>query len=82
MHLADEHHATLSQISLVWMLSKKPWIVPIPGTSHLCSLKENAGAADIRLSHEEVDNIDRTLDRMPISEVFCGSRILETGRQN
>ena len=78
LHLADEHHATPSQISLAWMLCKKPWIVPIPGTRHLCRLKENAGAADIILSREEIDIIDRTLDIMPMSEVFGGSKILQT----
>lgn len=39
MTLADKKHATPSQISLAWMLCKKPWIVPIPGTRHLCRLK-------------------------------------------
>lgn len=77
LHLADEHHATPSQISLAWMLCKRPWIVPIPGTRHLCRLKENAGAADVRLSREEIANIDHTLDTMPMSEVFGGSKILQ-----
>lgn len=76
LHLADEHHATPSQISLAWMLCKKPRIVPIPGTRHLCRLKENAGASDVRLSQKEIDNIDRTLDTIPMSEVFGGSKIL------
>lgn len=76
MHLAGEHNATPSQISLAWMLCKKPWIVPIPGTRHTDRLRENAGAADIKLSREEVENIDRTLDRIPMSEVFRGSKII------
>ena len=46
--LAEQKHATPAQISLAWMLCKKPWIVPIPGTRKLCRLKENIGAADIR----------------------------------
>ena len=75
--LADEHHATPSQISLAWMLSKKPWIVPIPGTRHLCRLKENAGAPDVKLSSEEINRIDHTLDTMPMSEVFGGSKIVK-----
>lgn len=75
--LADEHHATPSQISLAWMLGKKPWIVPIPGTRHLCRLKENAGATDVRLSKKEIERIDRRLDAMPMSEVFGGSKILK-----
>lgn len=75
--LADEHHATPSQISLAWMLCKKPWIVPIPGTRHLSRLKENAGAADVKLSREEVERIDRALATMPMSDVFGGSRIIK-----
>lgn len=73
--LADDKHATPSQISLAWMLCKKPYIVPIPGTRHLCRLKENIGAADINLSAEEVEAIDRRLDSIPMSEVFGGSKI-------
>ena len=75
--LADEKHATPSQISLAWMLCKKPYIVPIPGTRHLCRLKENIGAADINLSTDEVEAIDRQLDSIPMSEVFGGSKIVE-----
>lgn len=73
--LAEEHHATPSQIALAWMLCKHPWIVPIPGTRHLCRLKENIGAADISLTVDEVLNIDEKLDNMKMSEVFGGSSI-------
>ena len=76
--LADEKHATPSQISLAWMLCKKPYIVPIPGTRHLCRLKENIGATDINLSAEEVKAIDRQLDSIPMSEVFGGSKIVRS----
>ena len=58
------------------MLCKKPWIVPIPGTRHLCRLKENAGAVDVRLSEAEVKDIDEALDGITMSEVFGGSRIV------
>lgn len=73
--LADEKHATPSQISLAWMLCKKPYIVPIPGTRHLCRLKENIGAADIELTAEEVAAIDHQLDEIPMSDVFGGSKV-------
>lgn len=76
--LADAHDATPSQISLAWMLCKKPWIVPIPGTRHLNRLKENAAATEIKLSAEEIENIDRSLDSLPMSEVFGGSEIVKT----
>ena len=80
LHLADEHHATPSQISLAWMLCKKPWIVPIPGTRHLCRLKEDAGATDVKLTNKEIEAIDSTLDSMTMSEVFGGSKILSTAK--
>lgn len=73
--LAEKHHATPSQIALAWMLCRKPWIVPIPGTRHLSRLKENAGAADVHLSHSEIEAIDTTLAAMPMSAVFGGSPI-------
>lgn len=73
--LAEEHHATPSQVALAWMMNKKPWIVPIPGTRHLCRLKENIGAADIQLTAEQVENIDAALGAMRMSEVFGGSPI-------
>ncbi len=75
--LADEKHATPSQISLAWMLCKKPYIVPIPGTRHLCRLKENIGAADINLTTDEVEAIVRQLDSIPMSEVFGGSKVIQ-----
>lgn len=73
--LANEHRATASQISLAWMMNKRPSIVPIPGTRHLFRLKENIGAADIYLTDEEVKAIDMALDSMEMSEVFGGSPI-------
>ena len=73
--LAAEKNATPAQISLAWMLCKKPYIVPIPGTRKLNRLQENAGAADIVLSAAEVVLIDEALAHMEMSHVFGGSRI-------
>lgn len=69
---AETHHATPAQVSLAWMLCKKPWIVPIPGTRKSGRLQENAGAADIIFTQEEVVAIDKALDGMEMSEVFSG----------
>ena len=74
---AESRDATPAQISMAWMLCKKPWIVPIPGTRKRERLLENAGAADIKLSAEEVQALDDALDRMEMSEVFGGSRIVK-----
>ena len=73
--LADSHHATPAQVSLAWMLCKKSWIVPIPGTRKYYRLKENIGAADIHLTPSEVADIDNALDNMEMTEVFGGSKI-------
>ncbi len=72
--LAEQNNATPAQISLAWMLCKKPYIVPIPGTRRLSRLLENAGAADVTLSAEEVSAIDEALNGMEMSEVFGGSK--------
>ena len=76
--LASEHDATMGQISLAWMLSKKPYIVPIPGTRKRKRLIENAGATAIDLSPDEVAAIDGALDAMSMSEVFGGSHVHES----
>ena len=75
--LAGEKNATPAQISLAWMLRKKPYIVPIPGTRKLSRLTENAGAAEVMLSVEKVAKIDKALDNMEMSQVFGGSRVVE-----
>ncbi len=75
--LAEEHRATPSQVALAWMMNKRRWIVPIPGTRRLYRLKENAGAADIRLTAGQVRSIDEALDTMEMSEVFGGSPVRE-----
>ena len=74
-NFAQEKDATPAQISLAWMLAKKPWIVPIPGTRKLGRLEENLKSADVKLSAEEVKEIDEMLDTIPMSQVFGGSKI-------
>lgn len=57
--IAGQKDATPAQIALAWLLAKKPWIVPIPGTTKLHRFEENIAAADIKLTSEEVENIDK-----------------------
>lgn len=71
--MAEEKQATPAQISLAWMLCKKPYIVPIPGTRKLNRLEENAGASEIILTAEEVDALDQALSSMEMSDVFGGT---------
>lgn len=50
--------ATPAQIALAWLLARKPWIVPIPGTTNLNRLEENLGATEIPLTAEDLREID------------------------
>lgn len=71
--MAEEKQATPAQISLAWMLCKKPYIVPIPGTRKLNRLEENADASEIFLTKEEVEALDQALSSMEMSDVFGGT---------
>ena len=75
--LARQKEATPAQISLAWMLCKKPYIVPIPGSRKAERIQENAGAAEIRLTGEEVAAIDQSLNSMEMSGVYGGAKILD-----
>lgn len=74
-NLAKEKNATTAQISLAWMMNKKEYIVPIPGSRKIERLRENASAASIQLTQEEVGKIDHQLDEIKTSGVFGGSPV-------
>jgi aryl-alcohol dehydrogenase-like predicted oxidoreductase len=59
--IAAGKDATPAQIALAWVLSKKPWIVPIPGTRKLERLDENLGAVDVELTIEEQSDLNDAL---------------------
>jgi aryl-alcohol dehydrogenase-like predicted oxidoreductase len=63
---AKEKKATPAQIALAWLLAKKLWIVPIPGTTKLDRLEENLGAADVQLSGPEVAVLEEASSRVKI----------------
>ena len=73
--LAERKRATPAQISLAWMLCKKPYIVPIPGSRKVERMRENAGAAEVVLSPAEVEALDKALDTIPMSAVFGGTAV-------
>ena len=73
----EAKRATPAQISLAWMLCKRPNLVPIPGTRKSERLRENAGAAEIELSPEELAHIDCALNHMEMSAVFGGANIIK-----
>ncbi len=55
---AQRKKATPAQLALAWLLAKKPWIVPIPGTTKLHRLEENLGAANLELTPEDLRAIE------------------------
>ena len=57
--IAARKNATPAQLALAWLLSQKPWIAPIPGTTKLLRLEENMGATAIELTAEDLREIDR-----------------------
>jgi aryl-alcohol dehydrogenase-like predicted oxidoreductase len=64
--IAAQKKATSAQIALAWLLSQKPWIVPIPGTTKLHRLEENLVAADIELTPTDLGEIDQALSQITI----------------
>jgi pyridoxine 4-dehydrogenase len=58
--------ATRAQIALAWLLARKPWIVPIPGTTKLHRLEENVGAAAVELSADDLGAIEAALQQIEV----------------
>ena len=56
--IASQKQATSAQLALAWMLAKKPWIVPIPGTTKQHRLEENMASASIELTETELNQIE------------------------
>jgi len=57
--VAKRHHATVSQISIAWLLHRSPVMLPIPGTSSVEHLEENMKAGDVSLSEREMQEIEK-----------------------
>ena len=64
--IAAAKGATPAQVALAWLLARKPWIVPIPGTTKLHRLQENLGAAALQLSADDLQQIGVALDSIAI----------------
>ena len=64
--LAAKQNATSAQIALAWLLARKPWIAPIPGTTKLHRLEENVGAINIQLSANDLTEIDSALAQVKV----------------
>jgi len=64
--IAAQKKATPAQIALAWLLARKPWIVPIPGTTKRHRLEENLGALDVTLTAEDLREIERATSQIPV----------------
>lgn len=71
--ISKEKNCTMAQLSLAWMMNKKDYIVPIPGSRKIERIQSNFDAGNIILSKEEVENIDHQLDGMQF-DVFGGHK--------
>ncbi|HTY44451.1 MAG TPA: aldo/keto reductase, partial [Patescibacteria group bacterium] len=64
--IAERKKATPAQIALAWLLAQKPWIVPIPGTTKLSRLEENIGALVIKLTSDDLREIDSASSKIKV----------------
>jgi len=65
-NIAKQKSATPAQIALAWLLAQKPWIVPIPGTTKLHRLDENIGAVAVKLSADDLREIDTAASKITV----------------
>jgi len=63
---AERKRATPAQIALAWLLARKPWIVPIPGTTQMPHMLENVGASALRFSADEVAELDQAVSAIKV----------------
>jgi aryl-alcohol dehydrogenase-like predicted oxidoreductase len=64
--IADRKKATPAQIALAWLLARKPWIVPIPGTTKLHRLDENIGAVSVELTSDDLREIESAASKITV----------------
>jgi len=64
--IAKNKQVSNAQIALAWLLARKPWIVPIPGTTKLHRLEENIGAAEVTLSSSDLVEIETALNAIAV----------------
>jgi len=64
--IAARKQVTPAQLALAWLLARKPWIVPIPGTTKLHRLDENAAAASVELSTDELAQVEAAVDGVQV----------------
>jgi aryl-alcohol dehydrogenase-like predicted oxidoreductase len=74
--VAERKRATPAQVALAWLLAQKPWIVPIPGTRKLERLDENIGAVQVKLTADDVREIDEGAAKIEIQGARLPEQVL------
>ena len=64
--IAEKKRAMPAQIALAWLLARRPWIVPIPGTTKLHGLEENIGAAAVELTADDLREIENAAAKITV----------------
>jgi len=75
--IAERKNATPAQLALAWILAQKPWVVPIPGTTKLHRLQENAAAAAVELTEEDLREIESAASQIKVA----GARYSEAAQR-
>jgi aryl-alcohol dehydrogenase-like predicted oxidoreductase len=65
--MGERHGATPGQVALAWLLHRKPFIVPIPGTTSVEHMKENTAALDVKLADADMQELEREFQRLGVS---------------
>ena len=79
--IGERKKSTPAQIALAWLLARKPWIVPIPGTTKLDRLDENIGAVSVELTPDDLRDIDDAASKIKVQGARYPERLEQmTGR--
>ena len=79
--IGERKNATPAQLALAWLLARKPWIVPIPGTTKLNRLDENIGAVSVELTADDLGDVDGAASKIEVQGARYPERLEQmTGR--
>jgi aryl-alcohol dehydrogenase-like predicted oxidoreductase len=76
--IADRKGATSAQIALAWLLARKPWIVPIPGTTKLEHFEENLGVLEVDLNDDDLREIEDGFSKIVVQGARAPEDLLAT----
>jgi len=75
--IAKRKNATPAQVAIAWLLTQKPWIVPIPGTTKIHRLEENIAAADVELTADDLREIGSDASKIPVQGARLPEQVLK-----